>query len=412
MATSQELLDQLILEASTLTQVFKTYRASLDASVNTAVTAFDTAVNAKMNTALNYIQTIQTVRQYYVDAVAGLDTNTGLTTTTAFKTITKALQFTAPGVMTRIALRIGQKHIVTNNGGDSYNSLVNPISGSIYVENFRLPTDPAIDLILVTSTNNDIYRYGTIAEIAELEKKLAVIQFEDSKDTYYNANNYKTIFPTLADAQAFMDLPAKPKSSASTSNLFFFGHKLPSVTGGVTILFRNVVLSMPRYDLMDDDYYTVLKPNPSTLFQSVDSFGTTVFTIANGYTFTNRGILLETRGTANVIVNTYGSTLFMDEKLSPKNKKPIRNSSPQYGITINTQGTILYKGSTLTYAANTDSGVAALVSTIMYPTSTIAASLTDTDHPARNITSPWSPCAKTTNAVATSLDARIFFPLN
>ena len=51
MATSQELLQKLIDEASTLTTVFKTYRAELDKSVNTAITTFQTAVTTKMNQA-------------------------------------------------------------------------------------------------------------------------------------------------------------------------------------------------------------------------------------------------------------------------------------------------------------------------------------------------------------------------
>lgn len=398
MATSQELLQQLIAEASTLTTVFKNYRTELDASVNYAISTIQTTANTKMALALDNIAAIQATRTYYVDAVNGLDTNTGLTTLTPFKTIAKAASFAAAFCITYINLRINQKHIV--------NTTIS-LKGHAYFTRYRMTEDPAYNTLNVNTT----IMSGSAADIATFEAGTAIIQFEEPPSWHYGAHNYKTVFPTVADATAYMAIKdTHPSGSSSKSTMIFFNFNGALSASATSLSFNTITLYGPRYDLMEDEYYRVLKPWPCEMIRKGDSFTKTFVNFYSCPIKTHRcRILGQAQGCGSVCIDSYGSNIYMDAKLSPINSKPINNAYKHIEILSNLR--VDYIGDTFFYYAETEAGVAATVSILTFP-GTIGTSITDTDHPARNVVSRYSPTAKIVYDVNAKIATRIFFPDN
>lgn len=399
MATSQELLQKLIDEASTLTTVFKTYRAELDKSVNTAITTFQTAVTTKMNQALDYVSTIQGSRTYYVDAVDGLDTNTGLTTLSPFKTIAKAVTFSAGFCTTNINLRIGQKHIV--------NSFIAP-KGHVFFKRYRLTNDAPYN----SMNSNQVILSGSVSDMAAFEAGSACIYVEDPTTSFYTALNYKTVFPTVEDAAAYMlTKDTNPVKSASTGGTAYIGVNDSLASSFSSVSFSTIFIQLPRYDLMEDEYYRVLKPYTAQFIRKGDSFTKTMVNFYSCHIKTNRGLVFtQNQGPGSVIIDQYGSNIYMDSKLSPVNYKPFQNNYKL--IEAQSLPRIDYFGAVEFYYPDVEANVAASFTTFVYPTTTIQNSLTDTDHPAKNIASRVSPSAKVVAEINTKLAARIFFPDN
>lgn len=321
MATSQELISDLIHEAATLTAVFREYRTSLDASVTQAVTKVTTLLEASMLSNIASYNNAVVSPTYFVDAKFGVDTNNGTSSATPFKTIKKALALGKPFMSMNIALCKGQVHTIRGIA-----TVLCSVRFSSYSTADSIAIEPRTGQLInwKNITGTSVSFGGSTATALAFDDFCscnAVIQFEEQHGIDITAFN--TQFSTDAEVTAYAASPTwagRNSSSGFQPELFSTQNK--------TLAFSTIVVQGPRWDKVKPSYRKILKTNSSSIVAPVEHFG--VLTVASyGTVFKpNFGRLVSSGGGPGSYNLTLYGTLVIKEKLwSLDTDKRIINSS-------------------------------------------------------------------------------------
>lgn len=316
MATSQELISQLITEASTLTEVFRNYRTNLDASVLASTTAISNQLNASMSSIIAGYNTAVTDKKVWVDN-NGLDTNDGLTINTAFKTLAKALTMARPNMTLTISLVRGQIHVLRG---------MVSINGSIYITHHSTPAMIAIEprtanvWTWATGTDNGTNRYygggvATTLNFEDYKKTQAVIQFEESHGL--DLSTFNTRWANEAEVAAYA---ATPEWANRTYTCGFRPNA--SVVQNFNIYLGGVLLSGPRWDLVKPSYRKILKTNDNRFIPGIDHGSTfRVSTYGTVFKLNFGQIIYNNSGPGRYELSFYNSLTIMDKNWTMPNER-------------------------------------------------------------------------------------------